>query len=693
MKHITPSLGRLAVRVCCLVLTILTVGGDALAEVERFEIVTREPFAGGAEFGDAGAYERIVGRVHFTIDPAAVQNQSIVDLEFVTPDADGLVRYSADLFILAPKDRSLSNGAAIYDVNNRGRKRLLRYFNYANGINDPKTIEDAGDGFLFKHGFTVVWSGWDGELLPGDNRMQLRAPVATHEGQPIKGLVRCEFEPGAVKRSNVQRENHGGYFPSDSNASHAALTKRSTARGDRILVPADQWQLHVTEQTSDEQGQLPLIEVEMHDGFEAGQIYELVYEAKDPIVHGLCFASVRDLMSAIKYGDGLDNPLIADGGPFIKRALGWGISQSGRFLRELVYFGLNQDEQGRQSFDAVMPHVAGGGLGSFNQRFAQPTRFSTQRHQHDYPIDRFPFSYSVQRDPYSGWKTSLTTASDRTNSTPLIMHTQSTAEYWTRAGSLPHTDPMGIRDARVPKNVRFYTFGGTQHGPSDYPPSQGNAQALGNPGDYKVFLRSLILHMDNWVKGRKPPASVYPTIKSGTLVYWDQASTGFPSIPGIRYAKKIHMPGFWDFGPRFHSHGIVEYQPPSIWGDYVVLVPLCDEDGNELGCLSPPEVMVPVATYTGWNMYKSDSASPDSLVGLRGSYIPFPVRNADRQGDPRQSLQQRYGNLENYMDQLSQACNKLINDGYLLEEDAQRTIQLQKTRLEPVFSQLSELAE
>jgi len=663
---------------------------NAVAEVERFEIMTREPFANGAEFGDVGAYERIVGKVHFTIDPTASQNKSVVDLQFAKPDADGLVRYSADLFILAPVDTARSNGAAIYDVNNRGRKRLLKYFNYANGINDPKTPEDAGDGFLFRHGFTIVWSGWDGELIPGDNLMQLHAPVARRDDGSIKGLVRCEFEPGAVTRSNAQRANHGGYFPSQSNANRAALTKRPTARGERVLVPADQWQLHVTEQTSENQGQLPLVEVEMKDGFEDGQIYELIYEAKDPIVHGLCFTSVRDLMSAIKFGDGLDNPLTVDGRPFIQRALGWGISQSGRFLRELVYWGLNQDEQGRQAFDAVMPHVSGGGLGSFNQRFAQPTRFSTQRHQHDYPIDRFPFSYSMQRDPYSGWKTSLTTASDRTNTTPLIMHTQSTAEYWTRAGSLPHTDPMGVRDARVPKSVRFYTFGGTQHGPSNYPPTHGKGQALANPGDYVVFLRVLMLHMDNWVKGVKPPPSVYPMIKDGTLVTWDQASTGFPDLAGIRYAKKIHTPAYYDFGPKFLSHGIVEYQPPSTWGDYVVLVPVCDEDGNELGCLSPPEVMVPIATYTGWNMYAEDSASPDSLVGLTGSYIPFPVATADKGEDPRQSLQQRYGSLQHYLEKLSAACDRLVDDGYLLEEDAKRTIEVQETRLKPIFQALSE---
>ena len=690
MKRIIRSLARLARIRFIIALVISLMGSHATAEVERFEVISREPFADGAEFGDVGAYERIVGKVHFTIDPSANQNQSVVDLQFVKPDADGLVRYSADLFILAPADTTRSNGAAIYDVNNRGRKRLLAYFNYANGINDPKTLEDAGDGFLFRHGFTIVWSGWDGELIPGDNRLQLHAPIARRNDESIKGLVRCEFEPGAVSRSNAQRANHGGYFPSKSDGNHAALTKRATARGQRVLVPADQWQLHVTEQPSEHQGQLPLVEVEMKDGFEDGQIYELVYEAKDPIVHGLCFTSVRDLMSAIKYGDGLENPLTVDGRPFIQRALGWGISQSGRFLRELVYWGLNQDEKGRQAFDAVMPHVSGGGLGSFNQRFAQPTRFSTQRHQHDYPIDRFPFSYSTQRDPYSGWRTSLTAASDRTNTTPLIMHTQSTAEYWTRAGSLPHTDPMGIRDARVPRNVRFYTFGGTQHGPSAYPPTRGKGQALANPGDYKVFLRALMLHMDNWVNGVKPPPSVYPSIKDGTLVSWDQASTGFPNLAGIRYAKKIHTPAYYDFGPKFLSHGIVEYQPPSSWGDYVVLVPICDEDGNELGCLSPPEVMVPIATYTGWNMYAEDSASPNSLVGLNGSYIPFPVTTADKGDDPRQPLQERYGSLKYYIEKLSVACDKLVDDGYLLEEDAKRTIEIQETRLKPIFQPLSE---
>ena len=661
---------------------ILLVASSALAEVEKFEITERVPFAGGTQFGEVGAYERIVGTVTFAIDPQARQNAAIVDLDRAARGADGRVRFSMDLFMLAPVDMTRGSGALLYDVNNRGNKLALRMFNFAGGGNDPLDEASAGDGFLMRQGIVVVWSGWDGELLPGGGRLQLRAPVARGTDGPITGPVRCEFVTSSnASRLGVAGGGHGSYWPVEELLSQATLSWRENPREPRQLISREKWQLHVTQQEGAGESQLPQLEVELDESFLPGRIYELIYQARDPLVHGVCFAGVRDLVSALKHGEGEGNPLSKT----VSRAHGFGVSQSGRFLREMLYWGLNEDEQGRKAFDGLIPHVAGGGLGSFNLRFAQPTRYSTQRGNHDYPVDRFPFSYEVQRDPLSGARDGITLRCRR-SAMPRVMHTQSTAEYWTRAGSLPHTDPLGARDARVPGNVRFYSFGGTQHGPSGFPPGKGTAQCLANPGDYRVFLRSLLLSLDDWARGHQPPPSVYPTLGAGTLVNWRQENSGFPGLPGIRYPGVIHYPSCWNWGARW-ERWIVDRQPPTAEGDYVVLVPGFDRDGNERGCLSPPEVMAPVATYTGWNLFAEDHPSRDSLVGLRGSYIPFPVSKAEREqtGDPRHSLEERYENLEGYMTVLKRACDQLYADGYLLAEDVERTLRIQRQRVAPLF--------
>jgi hypothetical protein len=671
----------------------LLVAGVAPAEVARFEIQSREPFAGGQSFGQVGAYERIVGRVYFELDPALPQNQNVIDLELAPRHANGKVQLFGDLFILAPQDPARGNGALLYDVNNRGNKLALRFFNFADGGNDPRSADDAGDGFLMRQGFTVVWSGWDGELLPGDHRLRLAPPVAQDADQPITGMVRCEVVPTEdVTRMVVNWDNHGSYRPTPRGLETATLTHRVRPQDPRVPVARDQWTVHVTQVQSDAPHQLPKVELEMPDGLKSGHIYELIYEAHDPLVMGTCFTAVRDLISALKQGTGENNPLRPAQKPFIQRAHAFGVSQSGRFLREFLYWGFNQDEHGQQVFDGVIPHVSGSGLGSFNHRFAQPTRHVTQHDHHDYPADRFPFSYETQHDPISGQTDGILRRVTASGTAPYVLHTQSAAEYWTRSGSLSHTDPLGQRDADLPENVRVYLFGGTQHGPAAFPPTRGAGQNLTNPGDYRPFLRALLLALDRWTReGTPAPASVYPTIGRGTLVAWDQSSTGFPAIPGVRYPEVIQQPSRWDFGPRWPSERIIDNQPPLARGEYRVRVPRCDPDGNELGCLLPPEVAVPVATYTGWNLRSDEAGAENELVSLQGSYVPFPTIRAQREksGDPRQSLQERYSTLETYLAQLESHCRELEKKGYLLAEDVERTVRVQRERVAPLFAQIA----
>ena len=680
------------IQIVSLAILVGIAAGSASAEVVRFEIQTREPFAGGKSFGKVGPYERIIGRVYYAIDPKLRQNKTIVDLQHAPRDKHGKVLFFGDLFILAPKELRKGNGAILYDVNNRGNKLALRFFNYGGGGNDPKSAKDAGDGFLMRKGFTIVWSGWDGELLPGNNRLRLSPPVAKSCGKPITGRVRCEIVPtGDYKRTVVNWNNHGSYRPTNCGMKTATLTHRVRPYDKRVPIPRDQWTIHVSDVKSDSPSQLPNVELELPAGFKRGHIYELIYEARDPLVHGVCFAGLRDLISALKQGTGKDNPLLVDGKPVIKRAHSFGVSQSGRFLREYLYWGFNEDERGRKVFDGVIPHVSGAGLGSFNHRFAQPTRHVTQHDHHDYPADRFPFAYETQSDPLSGATDGILKRAQATRTAPFVLHTQSAAEYWTRSGSLAQTDPLGKRDAKPPANVRIYLFGGTQHGPGGYPPRRGSGKYPANPGDYRPFLRALLLSLDRWSRDGTPaPPSVRPTIAAGTLVDWKQTATGFPRIPGVRYPSVIQRPPLLDFGPRWRGERIIDLQPPKKLGHYRVLVPRCNSDGNEVDCLSPPEVTVPVATYTGWNLRSKAAGAENELVSLRGSYFPFPVtaKQRKRTGDPRASLEERYGSLEKYLRRLKSACLSLKSKGYLLEEDVVRTIKIQKKRVAPLFARI-----
>ncbi|QDV51191.1 alpha/beta hydrolase domain-containing protein [Gimesia fumaroli] len=660
------------------------------AEVKRFEITSREPFASGQAFGEVGAYERIIGRVYFELDPELPQNQNVIDLKLAPRNECGCVELSADLIILAPQDLSKGNGALLYGVNNRGNLNALRLLNYASGSNDPKEKKHAGDGFLMRHGFTVVWSGWDGELLPGNNRKRLYPPPITKK---ITGKVRCEIVPSSdTRRSVVNWANHGSYRPTPEGLKTATLTHRLLASHPRVPVPRSQWKLHISDVESDSSTQLPKVELEYPEGLKKLHIYELIYEAQDPVVMGTSFTSVRDLVSALKYGTGKDNPLLVDGQPLIQRAHSIGVSQSGRFLREMVYWGFNEDEEGQKVFDGIIPHVSGSGMGSFNHRFAQPTRHAGQHDHHDYPPDRFPFAYSTMTDPLSGLTEGILKRSEASGTAPLVMHTQSSSEYWNRSGSLTHTDPLGKTDVEIPENVRLYIFGGTQHGPSRFTTSIGDGQTAPNPADYKPFVRALLLSLDRWAKdGTEPPSSVYPKISEGTLVSWTQNATGFPQIPGIRYPGVIQQPSFLDFGPRWHTQRIVDHQPPIPRGDYRVLVPRSGPDGNDLGCLSAPEVAVPVATYTSWRLRNENGPAANQLYSLSGSYIPFPITKADREknGDSRQSVETCYGTIDNYLNQLAAQCREYEKAGYLLKEDTERTLQTQRKRVAPLFARFN----
>ncbi|MFN4259586.1 MAG: alpha/beta hydrolase domain-containing protein [Gemmataceae bacterium] len=668
----------------------------ARAEVVRLEILERQPFADGAAFGDTGPFERILGVAHFAIDPEHPRNKAIVDLGRAPRNKDGKVEFQSDVFILAPKDLSKGNGALLYDVNNRGHKLALRFFNDALGTNHPVSASDAGNGFLMRKGYTVVWCGWIGELLSGDSRMLLKPPVATQEGQPIRGLVRYEMVTDAPAETLPlsRREGHGSYSPTERGEKEGVLTWRLRETDERIPIPREQWSLErqpIAPVKQGVPGTLGQIRCRVAGGFRPGYIYELVCEAEGPIVQGTGYAATRDLISFLRYDSSDRNPLRSgDGKPAIERAHAFGVSQSGRFLRNYLYLGFNADEAHRKVFDGLMPHVAGGGLGFFNHRFAQPTRHNGQHEEHAYPADVFPFTYGESYDPILKRRDGILSrmSSQDKNLLPKVMHTQSAAEYWHRSGSLVHTDPRGLVDEAIPDNVRIYAFGGTQHGPHVGPLTRGIADNYTNPGDYRPQLRALLEALDAWTRdGTAPPASVYPRLDNGTLVDWRQEHTGFPYLPGIRYPEVIQQPQARDYGPDFWLKGIITIEPPRVLGQYRVLVPKCDADGNDLGTLLPLEVAVPVATYTGWNLRRREVGAEGQLASLFGSYIPFPRTKAERiaTGDPRLSLEERYGTFAAYRDNFAAQGAEMVKQRHLLQEDLNRML-ANLTKVEMLFT-------
>ena len=327
-------------------------------------------------------------------------------------------------------------------------------------------------------------------------------------------------------------------------------------------------------------------------------------------------------ISHLKYASafGLSDVLSIPAGS-IQRAIAFGVSQSGRFLRTYLYYGFNEDERNRKVFDGVMAHVAGGGRGSFNLRFSQPSRDGHPFLNKFYPTDIFPFTDTAQTDPQTGEKDGLLLRV-KPEFTPKIFYTNSSYEYWGRAASLIHTDIDGRTDAPVPDSTRIYVFAGGQHGPAAFPPRKSIGQNLNNPNDYRWSMRALLVGMNRWIKdGVAPPASRHPRIEDKTLVQIDAMK--FPSLAGVGTPTEAHKAYRVFYGLDFASKGIISVDPPETNSAFPTLVPQVDNDGNELAGVKMPEISVPLATYTGWNLFNAESGPSSLLSSMQGSYIPL----------------------------------------------------------------------
>ncbi len=656
-----------------------------MANQIRLEISERIPFADGHEFGAVGTYERLRGRAYFAVDPKAPAQADVVDLDKAPVNAEGLVELAADVCILKPLDPARGNRRLFFGYGNRGNKRELQFFNDAPASNDPRTLREAGNGFLMRRGYTVVWGAWQGDLLPGDGRMLLDVPVATNGGRLITGLVRTEFiaNQRGITTFPLSGQTSTRSHPTVSrDTREARLTKRRYPDDARIPIPPEAWTFARLESGEglDAQGVLRAIvpsdvHVYLPAGFEPGWIYELVYTGRDPLVLGLGHVVVRDLVSFLRYeradGAGNVNPC----GP-IEKAYAWGRSQTGRCLRDFVHRGFNADARGRKVFDGVLPHVAGGGLMWMNHRFANAVSPAGQQYEdHFTPADRFPFSYAVSTDHLTGRTDAIL---KRPETDPLVIHTQSSTEYWQRRGSLVHTDTRG-NDLKQPAGVRVYLWASSQHfaDPNLKEPTRGVCQYYCNVVRTSMFLRAMLDAMDRWAsEGIAPPASRVPRRADGTLVTMEEWRRQFPAIPGSAIPREPSRLSLMDFGPEFDK-GLITKEPPDLppEKEYVVGVPAVDEDGNDIAGVRAPMAAAPLGTYVGWNL-RARGFGHGAMFEFTGGYIPFPDSPEERRatGDPRRSVLERYATPEDYVRAIARAGRALVEEGLMLEEDLERVI-------------------
>ena len=651
---------------------------DAQARVTKIVFGAPTYPYGTATFGRTGQYEQLDGMAYGEIDPADPANALIQDIELAPRNENGMVEYSTTVSILKPVHMSRSNHAMLFEIVNRGNKLDPGFYNVGASAANP-----AGDGFLESEGFTLVWAGWQADLAPLSSLVTMSAPIAHwRDGGVITGPVRSEFIVGAPTTTQPiladSSSNTPGYATVSLNTRHATLTMREHQNDPRTPIAYTDWAFADCTQKDHPFPGIPNPRmVCLKAGFDTKHIYELVYTAKDPIVMGLGLAAIRDVGAFLR-NEGEDdagnrNPLAGH----IKWTLLNGISQSGRLLRTYLELGFNRDEQLRKVFDGMQPHI-GSVRNYLNVRFAQPGRLAgTQHTEKQYPGPEGPLAYGKSFDPLTQQEGGLLDRCEQTNTCPRIVHTMSDIEYWEASGAYDTVDPSGTQDVDLPWNVRIYQFSSTQHGGyspvAALPTSRGHCEQLPNANSYTYNIRALLMALLNWVsKDIEPPPSAYSTLKKGTLVVAEQVA--FPSIPHVTPPHNIWNTriAYWR-GKHYNANdvsGVISVEPPVALAEYPTLLPQVDADGNDKDGLRSVTLLAPLGTYTGWNVRAAGFSQGDAC-DLTGGYIPFASTLAQRQasGDPRLSLQERYGSLAAYTAAAQAAAAQLVSLGYLLPGD------------------------
>ena len=509
-----------------------------------------------------------------------------------------------------------------------------------------------------RQGYTLLWMGWQWDVPAG--RMRMAIPIATEGGQPITGLVRGNFIPGAnATVAAIADRNHEAYPVVDPDSAEHVLYVRTLPTDPPQVVPRARWRF--ASAGTDHPRRRLRAPAASTTSSTAPAI---------PRVVGVGLAGTRDVVSFFKHATAAEgNPM-----PGLRLAIGWGVSQTGRFLRHFVYQGFNEDERGRIVFDGVFDQVGGAGRGSFNHRFGQQSRDQLQHFNIQYPVDMFPFTDERETDPVTGLGDGLLERARRSNTVPKLVHLLTNSEYFNRAGSLVHTDVTGTRDVAPPETSRIYMVASAPHIVGAFPPGPFGdkdfvGQAAMNPLVYAPVIRAVFRALDAWVTdGTPPPPSRYPRLADGTLVA--AGAAGWPKIPAVAHQPPPMITYRLDFGPDWPK-GIVTREPPGLGAPFVSLVPAVDEAGNDRAGIRLPQIAVPLATHTGWNYRQPAIGAPDRLASEIGSYLPLPRTAADRErsGDGRRAIAERYASREDYLGRIALAALALVEDRFLLPED------------------------
>ena len=676
-----PKRRLVSLGVACALATsgTMLVASGADARVTKINVTTFEsPTYGGYSFPGVGQYEKIAGTMTAEIDPNDAHNAGIVDLALAPRLANGNVQYSFTFYILKPIDLSKGNHRIFYEAPNRGGK-LSGTFNQTTGGNDPATTTNPGGAFLNPMGYTLAWSGWD--QAAGQNSANFNStitlPVAKNaDGSSITGPVYdyIEFDNATTMVASIT------YTPNTLDQSQAQLTVKAHLNDVPTVIPASGWAYTKVTTGSPTNDGTAIQLLPAGTAFTQGSIYEFTYTGKDPTVNAVGFAAVRDFASFLRYATaddaGTPNPMAGD----VRRIYTYTISQPARMLNDFVYLGFNADEKNRIVFDGMDQWIGAGDGINLNLRFSQPSRTERNRQHHLYQEGVFPFANTMTTDPITGKTDSRFARCTATNTCPVSMEIYSANEYWVKAASLMQTDPAGTVDIAPNPIAPQYFMASHQHGTGNGT-TKGACQQLQNPIDSTPVHRALLIAMDQYLTDGTPlPPSTLPLLSDGTLVTPAQVVAAFPKIPGVTVTGLETTRYLLNYGPRMAA-GIMDINPPVITPPYEnnpangkiypTYVPMVDSDGNDVAGFRMPEVAVPLATYTGWALRSAAFGLNDGCEGT-GQYIPFQATAAARTaaGDPRPSIQERYGSFSGYYFALAGAISNMVSQRMLLPADA-----------------------
>jgi hypothetical protein len=664
-------LPRLLFLLSLMAVAMLNCPAPVLARVTRIVIDERQsPVYDGKSFGNAGQYERLVGRAFGELDPKHKGNTIITDLQLAPRNARGMVEYVATFSLLKPIDMSKASGLLIYSVPNRGNKLLMGAFNVGG---------DPGDGFFLKRGDCILFSGWQGDVLPRSDAEILTVPVARNAGgSSITGAAFARFVNMPAGTNTLPLPV--AHTAASMDTGRAILTRRASEDVAAFPIVSTDWAFADC-RTVPFPGTPDPDRISLKGGFDPAYLYELNYTAKDPPVLGIGLAATRDIISFFRResqdSSGQVNPISGR----ISHVIAQGISQAGNFVKTFIHLGFNQDESGRMVWDGANAHIAGRQL-PINFRFAIPGGAANLYE----PGSEAVLWWGRYSDKARNRKAaSMLDRCLASRTCPKIFETFGSAEFWGLRMSPGLVGTMAKRDIPLPSNVRRYYFPGTTHGGgrggfSRTTGVSGSCELPDNPNPQLETMRALMTALTNWVvRDIAPPPSKFPRLADGQLVYPNFHAMRFPPIPGVPLPDNL-LNSFldYDLGPEFNYadlSGRILRQPPIIKQVLPSLIPKVNVDGNEIGGIPSVLHQAPLGTYLGWNVTRNGFYKGRSC-GFSGGYVPFARTKAERlaTGDPRLSLEERYRNHDGYVAAVQMAVERLVQQRFLLSEDAQRLI-------------------